>query len=119
MKFNEEEFIPSFSAQEVAELKSYAKKHRYTINWRERLIYDMQGCHKAYLLKNNDGHLCAVSNGIKEDITENIQFAKIIANSIKEIRDTKQNTLFRQIVSGDVFGLVSLTHTNVKEEPCQ
>ena len=120
MKFNEDEFIPSFSAQEIADLKAYAKKHGYMINWRERLICDIQGCHKAYLMKGNDGHINAVSNGIKEDITSNIFYSNLIEKSLNKISNKNQNSLLKQVFCGEVFGLVSLIHSNPKEDPsCQ
>lgn len=106
MKYNENEFIPGMSSQEIAMLKQYCKKHDYNIDWKKRLITDKQGCHSAFLIKDNNGHICAVNDGIKEDITDNVTYSKYIA--------TRFNLkLTSSLMKGleDVFGLVSLTHT--------
>lgn len=100
------ESMHGFSLEEVKQIKSYCKEHGYKPDFANKKIYDKDQCCSVGIIKDNTGHICAVNNGIKEDITENIIYGKYIASKVKV---SAHSTFIKSI--GDIFGLVSLTHT--------
>lgn len=100
------ESMSGFSLEEVKQIKRYCQEHGYTPDFPNKKIYDAEHCCSVYLIKDNNGHICAVNNGIKEDITDNIRYSKYISSIVKI---SKHSSFIKSL--GDVFGLVSLTHT--------
>jgi hypothetical protein len=100
------ESMSGFSLEEVRQIKKYCLQHGYIPDFANKKIYDKDHCCSVSIIKDNTGHICAVNNGIKEDITENIIYGKYIASKVKI---SKHSSFIKSL--GDVFGLVSLTHT--------
>ena len=100
--------INGFTKQDMDLVNKYCMKFGYKPDFRNGTIYDKNKCHKVELVKNN-GTLYAVDheNNILESINDNFT---MFSRLKKTVTGTNMEKFFNKHL-GDVFGLVSLKHS--------